>query len=531
MYEASAIPESTRQRCTNLVATLCQVVEDFLGKPVTRLDFVTWLAGRVSSNLSDFVVSLSEVGVPIQAFEIEHADRLFAQKDRKRGGIYFTPRTLADRMLAHLGDWDGTVVDISCGSGELLLAALRHGASGVYGVEIEPESALVAATRLAIEFPDADVFIEWGDGLLPRQIEDVGAVVGNPPYLGEKGNREFFQSVRQAYPDLAAIHAARMDLAYFFIARSAAIADGKPLILLTSEYWLQADSAAKLRSYLCELAPPTTLETLGAENFDDAPGHHSLIFVSQAGEPPLFQNGDAWNRGELDVPESHVSLEVLCLDRQGFVSGADRVDGKSCFLRDSVDAAWSGAIRPVLRANLCEANRVFLVAPQTPQVIWIDEELNPDDVDFVSKWLGGARTRLEGRREVQNGSIPWYRLHWPRRREEMVGPKLVVPRRAPEPRFCLDLSASAISSDCTYLVAPPEVEEPVEYLIQLMLALNSPWVSKWLESNGKRKGKMFEFYSTPLRSLPVEPLSDFSERARLGLSQVLETKEAFVDLR
>jgi adenine-specific DNA-methyltransferase len=127
--------------------------------------------------------------------------------------------------------------------------------------------------------------------------------------------------------------------------------------------------------------------------------------------------------------------------------------------------------------------------------------------------------------------MPWYRLHWPRRREEMVGPKLVVPRRAQEPRFCLDLSGSAISSDCTYLVAPPEVEEPVEYLIRLMLALNSPWVSKWLESNGKRKGKMFEFYSTPLRSLPVEPLKDFSERARLGLSQVLESKEAFVDLR
>lgn len=507
------------------------MVEGSLGKPVARLDLVTWLAERVSSNLVDLVVSLSGDGVSIESFEIDRADRLFALEDRKRGGIYFTPQPLAERMFALVGGCDGTVVDISCGSGDLLLAALRHGAKSVYGVEIEPESALVAATRLAIEFPEASVFIEWGDGLLPRQIEQVGVVVGNPPYLGEKGNREFFQKVRQAYPDLSVIHAARMDLAYFFIARSAAIANGKPLVLLTSEYWLQADSATKLRQYLCENAPPTKLERLGGQNFEDAPGHHSLIFVSQAEKTPLFRSGEPWTRGRIEVPDSHVSLEELCSDRQGFVSGADKCDGKDCFLREEVEGTWSGAIRPVLRSSLCVANRVFLAGPGAPHVIWIDETLHPDDEAFIAQWLGGARSRLEARREVQNGSMPWYRLHWPRRREEMVGPKLVVPRRASGPRFCLDLSGSAISSDCTYLVAPLEVEEPVEYLIRLMLALNSPWVSQWLESSGKRKGAMFEFYSAPLRSLPVERLNDFSERARRGLSQVLESQDAFVDLR
>jgi adenine-specific DNA-methyltransferase len=444
-------------------------------------------------------------------------DALFEPAYRRQHGIYFTPSGLAGQMAEWLPPGEGVVVDPACGDGVLLMAAARLG-HRVWGIESELSSAVAAALRLKKLGASAQII--WGDGLeRSNWPEHVKAVIGNPPYVGEKGNKTIFDAVRLKHPDLADAFAPRMDLAYLFWWRSIELSPW--VILLVSEYWLWADSAANLRSFMAQRLPARWLFRLGQGRFSAARGHHSLVVINQVEaretrmvevddlpSPALLPDdcGDVWEispygAGRVGESAMGVPLDELAKDQQGFVSGLDHGNPEKGFMLKETPTNLH--VRPVLRASECVANRVFLEAPGQHQVVWVDGELSAAHEESLATWFGSGRTKLEKRREVLLGRMPWYRLHWPRRRTDMVGPKLVVPRRAPAPAFCLDLSGAAISSDCTYLLAPDHVAEPVGYLLRLMAVLNSKEVFDQLEGTGKRKGTMFEFYATPLKRLKL----------------------------
>ncbi|MFB6374655.1 MAG: hypothetical protein ABEN55_16395, partial [Bradymonadaceae bacterium] len=235
----------------------------------------------------------------------------------------------------------------------------------------------------------------------------------------------------------------------------------------------------------------------------------------------------------------------LLEDRQGFVSGADRVtDHRLAQLDEVPDDLEAGdpvfvwengeltdamrrleglVVRPLLRGSDLEADEVRITPSDSPVALYLDDDLGGGQ-DWVVDHMRPLRPALETRREVRQDAMPWYRLHWPRSRRDQTQPKLVVPRRAKQPCFALDLSASVVSSDCTYLLAPASVKRPVRYLHTLMLVLNQPYVEHYLRHFGKRKGQLLEFYSEPLRSLPM-PLElrwgelEWTEPAEFGVDR------------
>ncbi|MFU8805992.1 MAG: Eco57I restriction-modification methylase domain-containing protein [Bradymonadaceae bacterium] len=493
---------------------------------------------------------------------------------RRTGGIFPTPSPIADQM-AGLVEIDpgsaATVIDLSAGTGALLRAVIRrHPSVTTVGVEKEPVLAVAAAlgvweSRVAAgDFEIIRDRIYVGDGLASpwawseEALPPVAAVIGNPPYVGEKGNRAIFEELRASHPHLEEYFAARMDLLYLFFHRGLdALPAGGRLVYLTSEYWMTATGATRLRRDLLERGVPRRfLRFEGTGLFADAPGHHSLIAVidrfeaDHAPRPGCLATiaGSATSRpvpGELlsesrwtpfvetttaawhqDRAELCSPLQALAGDCQGFVSGADRLSGRHfkwldggndaahepgapIFLVDPDEltpflksvSAWT--LRPVFRGSSILKNQIYYEAPRDLFVLYLDGEVTPSQEEYLLEHLGPFKAVLERRREVQNGRMPWYRLHWPRRRREQAGPKLVVPRRASEPTFCLDLSGAAISSDCTYLVAPRNARSPVRYLTALMLLLNSDDTCRYLKAFGKTKGDLLEFYSDPLRSLPI----------------------------
>jgi adenine-specific DNA-methyltransferase len=508
---------------------------------------------------------------------------------RRHGGVYPTPTLLAQAMVEFVDAGDvaqGSIVDLSAGTGALLRAAItRYPQLTAIGVELVPELAVAAAiglweVRLARgEGAPMGDRIYCGDGLRqPTWWEEapcssVIAVIGNPPYVGEKGRRDYFVTMRREHPHLAAYFAARMDLLYLFFHRGLdVLATGGKLVYLTSEYWLTATGATKLRQDLMERAVPRHFVRFDkAGVFRDAPGHHSLITVLERKEPgattpwncrastvvstrgrdantPWLEGPDA--RSGHAVPpdafdERHWTpflepqrrhwheqrasdctlLGELVRDQQGFVSGADRLsarharlladmsvpppEGSPIFIIGAQDrleifeALGEWTVRPLLRGSQIEAGRVYFAAPEGERVLYVDGGLPEEHEAFLEDHLGAFRPILAQRREVRSGMIPWYRLHWPRRRRDQVGPKLVTPRRASRPTFCLDLSGSAISSDCTYLVAPAGIDDPIRYLTAVMMLLNSEQTAMYLEGFGKRKGGLFEFYSEPLQRIPL----------------------------
>ncbi|MEM1349118.1 MAG: N-6 DNA methylase, partial [Myxococcota bacterium] len=229
----------------------------------------------------------------------EGVDVLLALSERKRHGIFFTPRPLALAMARRVGTRasGGPIVDLSAGDGALLAAAIEvHPGASVVGVERDPSLGVMCAVRLLYARHEtttrgtgaarADRVIV-GDGLTLRDelIGRAGACLANPPYLGEKGNREVFAEIRRAHPDLAQRMRARTDLFYLFLHRALDVLEvGAPLVALTSAYWMQATGAAELRRDVMERASPELLVSLeGTGVFSGAPSQHSAIVVARRG--------------------------------------------------------------------------------------------------------------------------------------------------------------------------------------------------------------------------------------------------------
>ncbi len=524
-------------------------------------------------------------------------DGCFSESYRRASGMYYTPEKWARFMAGGVEflsvSSPVTALDLSAGDGSLLLAlAQKYGAAvHVRGVELEVASAMFAALRLmwcrqqqgvwnmvdqiavGVDGLSCDVD-HWLDGV------PVHVVVGNPPYLGEKGNRAFFDDLFERHEHLVRWRTKRLDLLYLFLIRGAQLlTPGGVMVHMTSAYWLQAQGAQHLRDYLREVASPVLFWSRPGERlFKDAPGHHSLVSVYQkkgGGEAPENRayacEGEhgkdmdllaAYNAGEpaleLELDSGGLrpfvgrksyedardyrlkcarlsSLFKVC---QGFVSGADVVSKRHLKILESAEvehdlghgdavylfASWDAVpeelmcfkgevIFPVLRGSLVVNQSLMLEAAMQEQMyaLYVDAPLEEgtDIYDAVCTHLSVMKPVLSARREVKMGRIPWYRMHWPRSREEQLGPKLVMARRDTTWKVGLDCGQHVVSSDCTYITHHEERRRKfgalqcVRELARVMTLLNQPQLRRDLHVYGKQKGELYEFYSEPVGEVPL----------------------------
>jgi len=109
----------------------------------------------------------------------------------------------------------------------------------------------------------------------------------NPPYIGEKGNKELFRATLKRFPYWKESYQGKMDYLYFFIILGLSklhnpverILGGK-LGFITTAYWPTADGASKLRKYILENAK--IKEMIFFEDvkiFEYAKGQHNMVFI------------------------------------------------------------------------------------------------------------------------------------------------------------------------------------------------------------------------------------------------------------
>lgn len=82
-------------------------------------------------------------------------DKMYANKtlsERQDFGQFFTPPLLTIKMLEKFQNIEGSVLDPTCGAGNLLAAAIMAGADPkeVYGIELDPEILEIARSRLEL---------------------------------------------------------------------------------------------------------------------------------------------------------------------------------------------------------------------------------------------------------------------------------------------------------------------------------------------------------------------------------------------
>lgn len=118
----------------------------------------------------------------------------FARAEGKRGGEFYTPRSVVQLIVEILEPYEGRVYDPACGSGGMFVQASKfieaHRGRGhkadiaVYGQELNERTWRLAKMNLAIHGIDGNLAPRWGDTFANDRHPDLRAdfVMANPPF-------------------------------------------------------------------------------------------------------------------------------------------------------------------------------------------------------------------------------------------------------------------------------------------------------------------------------------------------------------
>lgn len=131
----------------------------------------------------------------------------FASSEGKRGGEFFTPRSVVRTLVEMLEPYKGRVYDPCCGSGGMFVQSEKfieeHGGRrndiAIYGQEINHTTWRLAKMNLAVQGIDAD--IRWNnEGSFHRdELPDLKAdyILANPPFnISDWGGERLSEDVR-----------------------------------------------------------------------------------------------------------------------------------------------------------------------------------------------------------------------------------------------------------------------------------------------------------------------------------------------
>lgn len=116
----------------------------------------------------------------------------FAGGEGKRGGQFYTPRSVVSLLVEMLQPYHGRVYDPACGSGGMFVQADKfvrahggvHDDISVFGQESVPTTWRLAKMNLALRGIEANLGPEWGDTFHADKHPDLRAdyVIANPPF-------------------------------------------------------------------------------------------------------------------------------------------------------------------------------------------------------------------------------------------------------------------------------------------------------------------------------------------------------------
>jgi len=117
---------------------------------------------------------------------------MFANAEGKRGGQFYTPRSIVKTLVAVLAPHHGKVYDPCCGSGGMFVQSEEfieaHGGKlgdvAIYGQEANPTTWRLAAMNLAIRGIDFNLGRAHADSFTHDQFPDLRAdfILANPPF-------------------------------------------------------------------------------------------------------------------------------------------------------------------------------------------------------------------------------------------------------------------------------------------------------------------------------------------------------------
>src|SRR5439155_1329980 len=125
----------------------------------------------------------------------------FADAEGKKGGQFYTPRSIVRLLVEMLEPYKGRIFDPCCGSGGMFVQSEKfieaHGGKiddiSVYGQESNQTTWRLCKMNIAIRGIDAR--IDWGDSFRDDQFKDLKAdfILANPPFNDSDWGGELLQ--------------------------------------------------------------------------------------------------------------------------------------------------------------------------------------------------------------------------------------------------------------------------------------------------------------------------------------------------
>jgi type I restriction-modification system DNA methylase subunit len=401
-------------------------------------------------------------------------------------------------------------------------------------------------------------------------------VIGNPPYIGEKGHTQIFEPIRNTELGRR-FYQGKMDYFYFFFHMGLDLLkpDGS-ICLITTNYYVTATFGSKLVE---DLKLRSTLKLLLNFNeiklFESATGQHNLITLLKKGKTSelckvinvrpqfkgkvsdsvlsfvlaeeenyvdiasrsqesmyegsqirLFSGQSSQDNQELNTMAATGLLLGDFYDvRQGVLTGADKVS-KSHLMK-----------YPTLEAKLGEG--IFVLTQEEIENLGLDKA----DLEIVRpyfknssiqkysvdqgkhEWLLYADKKegsLESRRKLLTHLNKFDQIiqnssdnspYLHRPRNfDFESPSIVCPQRSNTNTFGYTPNPFYSSAD-VYLIGATN-KSPFS-LLTLTGLLNSKLYFGWLYNRGKRKGEMLELFQVPISSIPLPKIN--AKNSEIGL--------------
>ena len=418
-----------------------------------------------------------------------------------------------------------------------------------------------------------------------KDIFDKGGfdiIIANPPYIGEKGHKDLFQSVKQD-PALIEFYYGKMDYFYFFFHLSINLLHNNGVgAFISTNYYPTALGAKKLR---LDLEKRTNILQLINFNeykiFESALGQHNLITMFEKNSLHSKESKVINNSRKGNVRDGHIPFILDGSDelvKTVHISHNKLFEGENHYIRMYVEESGNKQMTSIFDKMTIGNQRLGDIANVNTGLftacdkVFIDEidsilykfKTNPleqtllkplfknsdiekyvtteknskvviyhhekagyklSEIPNIYAYLLGHKEKLQQRRDNSlKGALKrgrWDVIALPKISINFEGPKIVAPQRSKSNTFGYNKVPWYASAD-VYFITNPLDGYKLKYILGL---LNSKLYYVWLYNKGKRKGESLELYQKPLSEIPIKKATSIQQREVADLVDAIIVKK------
>lgn len=411
---------------------------------------------------------------------------------------------------------------------------------------------------------------EWMFGIK----DGFDVVIGNPPYLREKGNAYRFENVNNSFLGKK-YHQGKMDFWFYFLHQAIELSKtGGVINFITSRYWINSTGAEKLIKRVKKNLQFINVVDIGKLRvFDNVAGHHMISTFVKSQTDTVFKYKKLKNDiSEVFAETSTENIEVTTLQNdlvftdnaeinfsyknnfeirntivlddifeatQGVVQNPDKVSGKAAgkyklnsnegvfvLTEDEYSAMKLNSTEQEYVKDFyddCAIGQYGLNENLKKHLLYVTKNNchNIDRLPNLKKHLEKYRCIMDDRRENRKGTLDWYHMHWPRKARYFEKEKIAVPSMFSEPRAVF-LSDKSYFGMGTNIINPRTKAYSLKYLLVI---LNSSFAKHWFNTNGKKRGSGMDIGVSKLRQFPVK--TESHQFCYIALANILITIRQF----